>query len=222
MSLLERIPEPELMLDNEQARAYAEADFSEAHERFVELLVERLPSLPGKGRALDLGCGPGDISFRFLERFPGWSVDAIDASPAMLTLAVERAKREGLAGRIDFHEALLPVESLPRDSFELCFSNSLLHHLPDPSILWSAIGQASPSHGVFVMDLFSPGSLEEAQALVDRHAAQEPEVLKVDFFNSLLAAYRLEEIEDQLVDAGLSSLNAEKVSDRHVIVWKVC
>ena len=217
---LERVPEPELMLDPEQARAYADADFSEPHARFIELLSERLPVLPEQGRALDLGCGPGDIAFRFLRRFPGWSVDGIDASPAMLELGLERRKEEALGHRIEFHEALLPVDRLPHDSFDLCFSNSLLHHLPHGSILWQAIRQAGPSRGVFVMDLVRPDSREEAQALVEQYAGQEPEVLKVDFFNSLLAAYRLEEIKEQLTDAGLSSMTAEKVSDRHVIVWK--
>ena len=38
--LMERQPEPELMLGEEQARAYAEADFEEAHSRFAELLKE--------------------------------------------------------------------------------------------------------------------------------------------------------------------------------------
>ena len=34
---MERIPEPDLMSEQEQARAYAEADFSEPHENFVDL-----------------------------------------------------------------------------------------------------------------------------------------------------------------------------------------
>ena len=34
---MRRIPEPELMDDAEQAKAYAEADFSEPNQRFLEL-----------------------------------------------------------------------------------------------------------------------------------------------------------------------------------------
>ena len=53
---MDRIPEPELMNDLEQAKAYSEADFEEAHNRYVELLT----SILGKnlnGKMLDLGCG---------------------------------------------------------------------------------------------------------------------------------------------------------------------
>ena len=209
------------MLDEVQARAYAEADFSEPHDRFVTLLQKRLSNLPEAGRALDLGCGPGDISFRFATALPGWSADGIDASPPMLEIARKRARGSPFETRIAFHEGLLPVEKLPRDSYELFFSNSLLHHLPDPAILWSTIDRfADAETRVFVMDLLRPESREDARALVDRYAAAEPEILRTDFYNSLLAAYRLEEIEDQLKIAGLSFFQVERISDRHVIIWK--
>ena len=209
------------MLDEVQARAYAEADFSEPHDRFVTLLQKRLSNLPEAGRALDLGCGPGDISFRFATALPGWSADGIDASPPMLEIARKRARGSPFETRIAFHEGLLPVEKLPRDSYELFFSNSLLHHLPDPAILWSTIDRfAGAGTRVFVMDLLRPDSPEDARALVDRYAEAEPEILRTDFYNSLLAAYRLEEIEDQLKIAGLSFFQVERISDRHVIIWK--
>ncbi len=39
---VERVPEPELMDDDEQARAYAEADFADAHDGFVSALKDAL------------------------------------------------------------------------------------------------------------------------------------------------------------------------------------
>ena len=52
---MERIPEPELMDEAEQAAAYARADFEEPHSRFIALLSEKLEALPATGFALDLG-----------------------------------------------------------------------------------------------------------------------------------------------------------------------
>ena len=40
-----------------------------------------------------------------------------------------------------------------------------------------------------------------------------------DFYNSLLAAYNVEEIGQQLNAAGLGYLTTEIVTDRHVLVW---
>jgi hypothetical protein len=68
------------------------------------------------------------------------------------------------------------------------------------------------------MDLMRPGSSSEAAALVDEYSRGEPEVLRRDFHNSLLAAYRPEEIRQQLIDAKLAHLQVQVVSDRHWLV----
>ena len=217
---MERTPEPELMLDAEQVTAYAAADFEEPHQRFIELLQARLASLTGRGVALDLGCGPGDISFRFLRAFPAWRVDAIDGSPAMIAAARAAAVAACLDDRIAFRQVRLPDAAPAPKPYDLLFSNSLLHHLADPAVLWSSIRRWSgPSTQIFIMDLMRPASQADARALVDRHAAGEPAVLRTDFFNSLLAAYRPGEIETQLKAASLSHLAIEVISDRHFIVW---
>lgn len=217
---MERIPEPELMLDEAQARAYASADFAEPHDRCVDLLRANLSELPASGRVLDLGCGPGDMTLRLARALPGWSIDGVDGSPAMLDLARGAAAKAGLGARLQFHRAVLARDPLPGRNYDLVFSNSLLHHLADPMDLWSAVRRAGrPRTFVFVMDLLRPDSESEARALVERYALAEPEVLRRDFYNSLLAAYRPAEIHEQLDDAELGTLALEVVSDRHLVVF---
>ena len=217
---MKRVPEPELMLAEEQARAYAAADFQEPHDRFVALLQEKFPELPPSGHALDLGCGPGDISRRFARAYAAWAVDGIDGSPAMLKIGQRQIIQAGLSARIRLHQRVLPTDWAPQRTASLIFSNSLLHHLHDPLVLWNSIQQwGEKGANVLVMDLMRPPSREEATALVDQYAAGEPEVLRTDFFNSLLAAYRPDEIRTQLRCAGLDHLQLEVVSDRHFIVW---
>src|SRR5206468_4321737 len=76
--LVGRIVEPELMSEAEQARAYAGANFEAAHSRYPLLFRERFPDCPPSGHALDLGCGPGDVTRRFARALPGWRFDAVD------------------------------------------------------------------------------------------------------------------------------------------------
>ena len=217
---VERTPEPELMLEPEQVGAYAAADFEEPHRRFIELLQQRLAALPPHGVALDLGCGPGDISLRFLRAFPGWRVDALDGSPAMIAAGRAAALATGLHEWIQFREVRLPDDAPRHSSYDLLFSNSLLHHLADPAVLWSSLRRWSgPTTQVFIMDLMRPASEADARALVERYASGEPAVLRTDFYNSLLAAYRPGEVEVQLKAAALSHLVIEVISDRHFIVW---
>ena len=216
---MERTPEPELMSTPEQARAYAEADFEESHGNVIQRLRERLPDLPEIGTALDLGCGPADISIRFARAFPLWKVHGVDGSPAMLTLGRETVSRAGLEGRIELVEAILPDYPAPVEAYDLVFSNSVLHHLADPATLWESVRRyAKPDGWVFVVDLMRPNSEEQVQEF-GASFADEPDVLRRDYRNSLRAAYRLEEIAQQLRDNGMSQLRTATASDRHLMVW---
>ena len=219
MKFIERIPEPELMDDPEQARAYAGADFSEPHQAFVERFAQCFPRHRPR-RVLDLGCGAADITIRFARAYPGCELTGVDGAPAMLALAQEAVTRAGLVDRIQLREARLPAGDLPPHSFDTIISNSLLHHLADPQVLWrAAVDCAEPGAAVFIMDLRRPDAREQAGRLVQEYSGNEPEVLRRDFFNSLLAAYRPEEIAAQLARVNLSCLQAEAVGDRHVVVY---
>lgn len=217
---LERTPEPELMDEPLQARAYSEADFSGPHDHMIELVRERLPGLPAQGRALDLGCGPGDVSFRLARAFPGWRVDGLDGAPNMISLARERAAREESGSRVEFFEVRLPEGETGRRDYALVLSNSLLHHLPDPAILWSCVASyRAEGPFVFVMDLSRPESEEVLEAMVATYVSNEPDILQRDFRYSLHAAYRPDEVAVQLQENGLANLSIELVSDRHWIAW---
>ena len=216
--LLERTSEPELMDAPEQVQAYAAADFASSNQWFVDDLVERFRPRPDKGALIDLGCGPGDICIRLARALPEWAIHGLDAGPNMLETARRTIDAAGLSTRIELHLARLPDTGLGGTRFECVSSNSLLHHLPEPMILWHAIRElAAPGAWIHVMDLDRPDSAEAVDALVDEYAAGEAEVLRTDFRNSLHAAWRAEEVREQLQRAGLD-LGCRRVSDRHWLV----
>lgn len=213
---MERVPERELMDDPAQAQAYAAADFSEPHSAFVRYFRERFPAhVPT--RVLDLGCGPADVTLRFLAAFPGCRALAVDGSAPMLALARAAVDRAGVSARVDWRQARLPA-ALP-GGFDTVLSNSLLHHLADPLVLWRQVrAAAAPGAAVLVMDLRRPATRAQAQALVDTSAANAPDILRRDFLQSLCAAYTSSEIAAQLRQAGLR-LALEEIGDRHVLVY---
>jgi len=218
VKFIERIPEPELMDDPDQARAYAGADFSEPHQAFVERFAQFFPRHRPR-RVLDLGCGAADVTIRFARAHPGCELTGVDGAPAMLALARDAITRARLDHRVHLREVRLPDKTLARHAFDTLISNSLLHHLADPRVLWHAVADcAEPGATVFIMDLRRPDTREQAGRLVQEYSGNEPEVLRRDFFNSLLAAYRPEEIAVQLARANLSCLLVETVGDRHVVV----
>jgi len=217
---MQRIPEPtDLMDDATQARAYAEADFSEANGLFIDLLEQMAPRQLG-GSLLDLGCGPADIPLALAERHPQLAVDVVDGAAAMLDLAQQRLDaRPSLAGRVHLVHDRLPSRHLRRHHYRYVVTNSLLHHLEDPQDLWETIASCGqPGALVLVMDLSRPASATAVDGLVESYAIDAADVLRRDFRNSLFAAYTVDEVREQLGRAGLTTLHVEHVSDRHLAV----
>jgi ubiquinone/menaquinone biosynthesis C-methylase UbiE len=214
---MKRIPEPELMENRDQVIAYAKADFEVPHSHFIERLKVALGNHDFDGVALDLGCGPGDICRRFAEAYPRSRTHAVDGAKAMIDVG-EESLSPFLQKRIHFILGRLPNVVLPNPYYDIIYSNSLLHHLHDPLTMWQVIKHYSrPNTRIVIMDLLRPDSIESAQIMVDTYAGNEPQILQQDFYNSLLAAFSLEEIRQQIKDAGLP-LDIEQISNRHVFI----
>lgn len=217
---MKRRPEPELMDTPEQAVAYAKADFNASNTLFMDLLKGLEPGPLVGARALDIGCGPADIPIRFLRNYPQASCDALDGARPMLDLA-QAALDElpGVAARCRLICDAIPSSSLPRHHYDLILSNSLLHHLHDPQILWQTLLEVGkPGALVLIMDLMRPASAGWVEALLETYAGDEPEILREDFRRSLYAAFEPAEVAEQLAIAGLGQLEVGVVSDRHLAV----
>jgi SAM-dependent methyltransferase len=219
---MKRILEPELMDNEAEARAYAEADFSAANRAFIERFGRLFPG--HHERLIDLGCGPGDVTIDFARARPQTWVLGVEAAPAMLRLAHENLQRARALEasqnlNVEFLLARLPSQDLPPGAFDAIVSNSLLHHLPDPMVLWREIQRiGKPGAAVLVGDLFRPPSEREAEAIVQASGASEDPLLCRDFFNSLCAAFEVEEVRAQIAASGLS-LSVEQSSERHLMVY---
>lgn len=218
---MKRRLEPELMDDQAQAIAYAAADFNASNTLFIDLLRGLNPGPLEGACALDLGCGPADISIRFLRTYPKATCDALDGAQPMLDLARTALDAlPGVAPRCRLLCEQIPSPVLPKGHYDLILSNSLLHHLHDPQVLWHTLREVGkPGAIVLVMDLMRPASAGWIEALVATYVADEPEVLRSDFRNSLFAAFEPGEVVEQLDLAGLDMLDVGVVSDRHLAVW---
>jgi SAM-dependent methyltransferase len=213
---MERVLEPELMDDPAQAGAYARADFAAVNEAFVERLCRTFPDVV-HGRVLDVGCGPADIPARLARVRPGLRIAAADGSGAMLAQARDRLGVDFPA--IALVQARVPGVPFAAGTFDAVLSNSLLHHLPDPAPFWQEIARvARHAAALLIVDLVRPASPAVARALVHAYTRDEPEVLRRDFYNSLCAAFTLDEVRAQ-VDALPGDVAVEQVSDRHWAVY---
>jgi len=213
-----RIPEPEYMTEEEEF-CYALADYSVPHEalaREIVFTVDR-PSV----RALDIGCGPGDVLLRLRNHAPNWTLFGADISARMLTIARDAAQTRLASHHQGINWILTNGRSLGFEDgfFDVILSNSVLHHVADADQFWREIGRlAVDGCHIFVRDLRRPANEEEARRLVELHVGQESRVVQDHYLSSLKSSYTCQEVRAQLDAAGLEGLQVEALEDRYLTV----
>jgi ubiquinone/menaquinone biosynthesis C-methylase UbiE len=217
---MQRITEPELMDDPQQALAYTQADFSAAHGARIQIFREAFPAAQLTGAVLDLGCGSGDVLLRFARAFPEAHFLGVDGSGPMLRLAQQALDAEpGLRDRVQLQYGIIPNCALPDERWRLVMSHSLLHQLHEPQGLWRTVARcAERGCAVFIADLRRPPSELDARALVQASSQHEPAILQRDFYNSLCAAFEPDEVRQQLAAAGLMQLRVQTHDPFHLSI----
>jgi ubiquinone/menaquinone biosynthesis C-methylase UbiE len=211
---MDRILEPEIMDGEAEAVAYARADFSDSNQWYVEHLGREFNS--HLRNIVDFGCGPADVPVRIAKAHRSARITGVDGSAEMLKIAQAAVDAAGLKERVTLHHGYIPGLSLPEHSFDAVLCKDMLHHLPDPQVLWSEAKRLARSGAVMVvMDLVRPDSPLAAREIVERVSANEDPILKEDFYNSLCAAFTVDEVRAQLRAADLT-LHVEQVTDRHM------
>ena len=212
---MQRILEPEIMDTEEEAASYDAMDNSSSNEAVVELLVE----LGAHGQLLDIGTGPGHIPFMVCERIPDCTVVGIDLARTMLAYAERHRAASPHRDRVEFRLADAKRLAFEDDSFDTVYSNTILHHIPEPhSFLSEARRVLRPGGVLLIRDLFRPESPERVLELVAQHVASGTPEQKELFRASLHAAFTLEELRELADAAGLAEATISQDSDRHVSI----
>lgn len=97
--------------------------------RYSELLAAEFVELAGAKagqRALDVGCGPGALTARLVERLGADAVTAIDPSESFV--AATRARLP----RVDVHSGSAEHLPFPDDSFDLVLAQLVVHFMAEP------------------------------------------------------------------------------------------
>lgn len=212
--MLARTLEPEVMDTPADALQYDMMDHSAVNKAFAADFVALRPL--STELVLDVGTGTALIPVEIARFAPHVEVHAVDAAEAMLALAAKHVDRENLAGRVNLRRAT--AQSLPFDDgfFDAVISNSLMHHLPEPSLaLAEMLRVCKPGGVLFVRDLVRPPDAAALQGLVDRYAGHETEPQRKLFADSLAAALTLDEVRELVAPLGFDPAGVTLTSDRH-------
>ena len=219
---MQRRLEPELMNGDAQVQAYAAADFSSGDQATIDAIQRLLfatSPLPQDPLVVDLGCGPGNITLRLAGLFPQARIIGIDGAESMLALARGRAQQQQLEMSFLCQTLQEVLRGPLLGQADLIVSNSLLHHLHQPDLLWKVSrALAAPGCRVLHRDLRRPSSEAGLQQLLRKHLPSAPEVLQHDFAASLAAAFEPQEVIEELYKLGLNQLTVSVEDDRYLVV----
>ncbi len=202
---LPRVPEPEVMDDSGEVEAYssaaAQSHLDAIDDTFVEHAV-RLLTGRERGRALDIGTGPGQIVIKLARRLTRWKFVGVDRSPGMIAQANANLASAGgeVAGRVEFQVADGNSLPFPESSFDFVFCNSVLHHLAEPEKLLTEMARLVKHDGAILLrDLRRPGRFAYPLHVRWHGRNYSGEMLRL-FRDSVRAAYTPAELQ-RLLDS---------------------
>ena len=213
---MNRIVEQEVMDTAEAAEAYD----AMAHGEVDNAFVERVLALGAKdGHFLDVGTGPAQIPILLAQRCPNIRITAIDLSKEMLNIAKRHVAAAELAARITLEHVDAKALPYPDNTFDGLISNSIVHHIHDSLRALQEMSRVvKPGGLVLIRDLVRPETPEEAQAFVDKYAAEDTPYQQKLYYDSFLAAFTIAEVNEMLEEMDLPGAVVVQSTDRH---WSV-
>ncbi len=213
---MNRIVEQEVMDTAEAAEAYD----AMAHGEVDNAFVERVLALGAKdGHFLDVGTGPAQIPILLAQRCPDIRITAIDLSKEMLNIAKRHVAAAELAARITLEHVDAKALPYPDNTFDGLISNSIVHHIHDSLRALQEMSRVvKPGGLVLIRDLVRPETPEEAQAFVDKYAAEDTPYQQKLYYDSFLAAFTIAEVNEMLEEMDLPRAVVVQSTDRH---WSV-
>ena len=228
---MNREPEPELMNKKSQVQAYCAADFSYGEINFINFISNYLEinniNLSKNDLIVDLGCGPGNISEKLSERWPYVNVLGIDGSQEMIREAESRLfknkfikKCRNLNYLCSDIRKINSQEIFSRNKVTLLVSNSFIHHINEIDDFFKFIINLSNKETInFHKDLIRPKDEETALKLKDKCSHKFSSILTNDYYASLKASYRKNEVQERILGFNLHSMNVIEESEEYLIVY---
>jgi ubiquinone/menaquinone biosynthesis C-methylase UbiE len=211
--MLPRILEPEVMDSAEEARDYDSMDHAAVNAAFA---ADFLSVWNGKNPIVDVGTGTAQIPIEIARRSPDPRLVAVDLADHMLALARLNVENAGLADRIRLEKADAKEFHYADGQFGSVISNSIIHHIPDPTFCFAEMHRVCAPGGVlFIRDLLRPDDRLALDHLVNTYAAGANNHQRTMFAESLHAALTMEEVRDRVMRLGYDPASVKQSSDRH-------
>lgn len=119
-------------------REQGDDEFFATAAALVKTLAADFKRLPGRGAALEIGCGPGRL-MRPLSRYFG-EIHGVDVSDAMIGLARERLR--DIPNAFPRHGSGSDLAMFPDGKFDFVYSYAVFQHIPSRDVVFDYLREA--------------------------------------------------------------------------------
>lgn len=137
------------------------------HHRLLDLVVES-SEVKKHDKVLDIGCGTGLLSLKFLAK-ADCSIEGIDSSLAMLDIFKNKIKKLNLSKNIRYGIDNAENLNFNKNSFDIIASTVALHHVKDKLPMIKRIYHRLKSGGKFILgdiDMDTTGNLTDPKRML--------------------------------------------------------
>jgi len=198
---LPRVPEPELVMNDDARNAAFEAVGREDGTlAFIHLYqaLQITPLVRPGDQVLDLGCGPANQLVQIARINPATHFVGLDASQAMLDRARETIRRCGIANAESIRGDMTTLSQFGDAAFDAVISTMSLHHLQDEVALartMQAVRRVLKAGGALYLIDFGRCKHKVTQRFfAHERRDSQPEAFTRDYMNSLRAAFSVDEL----------------------------
>jgi SAM-dependent methyltransferase len=202
-----RVPEPDLVMESVvQASSFSQAGEDDGVLAFLYFYnALQITSLLQPGdRVLDLACGPAHQLVQVARLNPDVRFVGLDASPAMLECAQSTLARAHVSNVELMQGDMTRLMGLEDGSMDGVICTMSLHHLPDHAALCTTLREVrrvlKPQGRFYLVD-FGRLKLLRTQRFFADDLRQPPQFTE-DYFNSLRAAFSVEELSAAVAPLG--------------------
>lgn len=193
---LPRVPEPALVMDDEQqVAAYTSAgrEAGVMAPAYLHHCAQICDVIRPGDTVVDLACGPATQLAMVARLNPATRFIGIDLSEEMLSRAERHIHQQSLTNVELRRGDITVLDSLADQSVDVFMSTMALHHLPNHQALERVFREIArvvrKDGGLYLADFGRLKTIRSIEDFAYLYADRQPELFTIDYFNSLKAAF---------------------------------